>query len=403
MNDKPGGVDIPWLLPDSVEELLPPAAAELEALRQTVLQRCTRWGYALIMPPAIEYLESLLSGAAHDLDLQTFKLTDQLSGRMMGVRADITPQAARIDAHQLRQDGPVRLCYTGTVLRTRPDEPAGSRNPLQMGAELYGHAGVESDIEVISLMAEVLYASGIEDLHLDLGHVGIFRALARDAGLEADGEAQLWDALQRKATADIQVLMASLQIDPVHRDRLSALATLSGGVETIDQARQVLSAAPASVMQALDALSAIAEALQRWLPDLNLHFDLGELRGYRYHTGVVFAAYTPGESLELARGGRYDDIGAVFGRARPATGFSTDLKALLKATGQARASQSSIDGAIGAPWNTSEALGAAIRAHRKAGEAVVWLLPGHEHEAAAMGCDRRLVEDDAGQWRVEPL
>jgi ATP phosphoribosyltransferase regulatory subunit len=403
MSNKPGGVDIPWLLPDSVEELLPPAASELEALRRTALEISNRWGYALIMPPTIEYLESLLSGAAHDLDLQTFKLTDQLSGRMMGVRADITPQAARIDAHQLRQEGPVRLCYTGTVLRTRPDEPAGSRNPLQMGAELYGHAGVESDIEVISLMAEVLNASGIESLHLDLGHVGIFRALARDAGLEADAEARLWDALQRKATADIQALMDTLQVDAVHRDRLSALATLSGGSETMDEAARVLAGAPSPVMEALDALSTIAQSLQRWSPALTLHFDLGELRGYRYHTGVVFAAYTPGESLELARGGRYDDIGAVFGRARPATGFSTDLKALLKAIGPTQGSQSFVEGAIGAPWSANEALRAAIRAHRQAGDVVVWLLPGHEHEAAAMGCDRRLVEDDSGQWRVEPL
>lgn len=403
MNDKPGGNDNPWLLPDAVEELLPPAAAELETLRQGTLGICQRWGYSLIMPPAIEYLESLLSGAAHDLDLQTFKLTDQLSGRMMGVRADITPQAARIDAHQMRQEGPVRLCYTGTVLRTRPDEPAGSRNPLQMGAELYGHAGIESDVEVISLMAEVLYASGVETLHLDLGHVGIFRGLASEAGLKADEEGRLWDALQRKATADIDALLDEIGVEAPYRDRLSALAGLSGGLETLETARQVLNGAGRPVLEALAALGEIAEALQRWLPGMTLHFDLGELRGYRYHTGVVFAAYTPGESLELARGGRYDDIGAVFGRARPATGFSTDLKAVLRATTASAGVRTAAAGAIGAPWRADERLREAIRAHRQAGEAVVWLLPGHENEAAGMGCDRRLVEDDNGQWRVEPL
>ena len=234
MNDKMAGKHNPWLLPDAVEELLPPAAAGLEALRQACLERCARWGYALIMPPAIEYLEALLSGAAHDLDLQTFKLTDQLSGRMMGVRADITPQAARIDAHQLRRDGPVRLCYSGTVLRTRPEGAEGSRNPLQMGAELYGHDGVESDVEIITLMAELLAEAGVEALHIDLGHVGIFRGLSADAGLDADAEGELWDALQRKASPDIDELLDGLGVSGAARERLAALAGLSGGAAVLD-------------------------------------------------------------------------------------------------------------------------------------------------------------------------
>lgn len=402
MNDKLAGKHNPWLLPDGVEELLPPAAEGLERLRQSCLQRCARWGYALIMPPAIEYLEALLSGVAHDLDLQTFKLTDQLSGRLMGVRADITPQAARIDAHQLRRDGPVRLCYSGTVLRTRPEGADGSRNPLQMGAELYGHAGIESDVEVITLMAELLAEAGVEALHIDLGHVGIFRGLSAAAGLDADAEARLWDALQRKATADIAELLDALDVSASARGRLAALASLSGGPEVLAEARACLQGAGEAVDEALDALERIAEALAAALPDVTLHFDLGELRGYRYHTGVVFAAYTPGVSGELARGGRYDDIGAVFGRGRPATGFSADLKALYRVTSNGHDGREAA-GAIAAPWHGDAALRRKINALRASGETVVWLLPGHEGEAAEMGCDRRLSSTTDGDWRVDPL
>ena len=402
MNDNPAGKHNPWLLPDAVEELLPPAAAGLEQLRQSCLERCARWGYALIMPPAIEYLEALLSGVAHDLDLQTFKLTDQLSGRMMGVRADITPQAARIDAHQLRREGPVRLCYSGTVLRTRPEGADGSRNPLQMGAELYGHAGIESDVEVITLMAELLAEAGVGELHIDLGHVGIFRGLSAEAGLDAEAEGQLWDALQRKATADIHALLDALEVASPFRDRLAALASLSGGLEVLAEARESLRGAGEAVDEALDSLARIAGALQAGLPEATLHFDLGELRGYRYHTGVVFAAYTPGVSGELARGGRYDDIGAVFGRGRPATGFSADLKAVYRVAASKREHRPG-PGAIAAPWRSDAALRAKIAALRAAGETVVWLLPGHEGEAADMGCDRRLLSTTDGDWRVDPL
>ncbi|MEX0430889.1 ATP phosphoribosyltransferase regulatory subunit [Spiribacter insolitus] len=402
MNDNLAGKRNPWLLPDAVEELLPPAAAGLEQLRQSCLERCARWGYALIMPPAIEYLEALLSGVAHDLDLQTFKLTDQLSGRMMGVRADITPQAARIDAHQLRREGPVRLCYSGTVLRTRPEGADGSRNPLQMGAELYGHAGIESDVEVITLMAELLSEAGVGALHIDLGHVGIFRGLSAEAGLDSDAEGQLWDALQRKAAADINELLDAFGVASPLRDRLAALASLSGGLEVLAEAQERLRGAGEAVGEALDSLARIAEALAAGLPEVTLHFDLGELRGYRYHTGVVFAAYTPGVSGELARGGRYDDIGAVFGRGRPATGFSADLKALYRVTA-GRRDRHAEPGAIAAPWRGDTALRERITALRAAGETVVWLLPGHEGEAADMGCDRQLSSTADGDWRVEPL
>ncbi len=401
MNDQHTGAQNPWLLPDAVEELLPPDAHRLEQLRQTALTLCERWGYALVMPPVIEYLESLLSGAAHDLDLQTFKLTDQLSGRMMGVRADITPQVARIDAHQLRGHGPARFCYSGTVLRTRAEEPQGSRNPMQMGAELFGHAGIESDIEVIALMAEVLFAAGVPALHLDLGHVGIFRSLAAQAELSTDAEARLWDALQRKSVADIEALLDEWAVPAPHRQRLSALAGLSGGEEVLTKAKADLAGAGKAVTQALEGLGAIAQALNAWLPQVTLHFDLGELRGYRYHTGVVFAAYTPGRAQELGRGGRYDAIGAVFGQARSATGFSTDLKALLHVL----PAPAVIDqaGAIGAPWQDDAQLHESIRALRKQGETVVWLLPGQTDQAELLGCDRQLTSTTNGQWRVEPL
>ncbi|PWG62885.1 ATP phosphoribosyltransferase regulatory subunit [Sediminicurvatus halobius] len=394
------GRNDPWLLPDAVEELLPPAARGLEQLRQQVLATCERWGYELVMPPAIEYLESLLTGVAHDLDLQTFKLTDQLTGRLMGVRADITPQAARIDAHQLRRDCPVRLCYTGTVLQTRPDGPTGSRNPLQMGAELYGHAGIESDVEIIALMLEILTTAGAQDVHLDLGHVGIFRGLAAEAGLDDEAEIRLWDALQRKATAEIETLLGELEMPEAVRRRLAALPGLAGGVEVLEHANGELAGAAAPVREALQALWSVASALERWLPSVPLHFDLGELRGYRYHTGVVFAAYVPGHSAELARGGRYDDIGRVFGRARPATGFSTDLKALHRLAAAEAAPQPA---AIGAPWRGDAALLARVRALRAEGERVIWLLPGHEQEAVAMGCDRVLRADGSGHWRIEPI
>jgi len=402
MTDTGGVARNPWLLPDAVEELLPPAAARLERLRTQALATCERWGYSLVMPPMIEYLEALLSGVAHDLDLQTFKLTDQLSGRTMGVRADITPQAARIDAHQMRRDGPVRLCYSGSVLRTRPDEPGAARNPLQLGAELYGHTGIESDVEVIALMAEVLYAAGVETLHLDLGHVGIFRGLAAEAGLDGDGEARLWDALQRKAVADLEEILDALAVDDPHRSRLLALARLSGGEDVLAEAERRFAPAGEAVVNALADLRAIAAHLQRWLPQLVLHFDLGELRGYRYHTGVVFAAYVPGASQALGRGGRYDDIGAVFGRRRPATGFSTDLKTLLRVTAPTAAADEAPTG-IAAPWVDDAALRRCIAELREQGEQVVWQLPGHGHAPQAVGCNRMLVSDGQGGWSVQPL
>ncbi|MCO6440286.1 MAG: ATP phosphoribosyltransferase regulatory subunit [Nitrococcus mobilis] len=387
-----------WLLPDGVDEILPPQAFALERLRRELLDCYYRWGYDLVMPPTIEYLEALLTGVAHDLDLQTFKLTDQLTGRMMGVRADITPQAARIDAHQLRRDCPVRLCYLGTVLQTRPEGPGSSRNPLQIGAELYGHAGFESDAEIIALMLETLRIAGVVRPHLDLGHVGIFRGLTSQAGLDPGAEMRLWDALQRKAGAEIEAVLTEFDVAEPLCGMLAALPELSGGLEVLERANADLMPAQDCVQQALRELRSIANALQHWLPDVPLHFDLGELRGYQYHTGVVFAAFVAGHSHEVARGGRYNHIGRVFGRSRPATGFSADLKTLFALSD--RAQQPPVLG-VAAPCDDDAALLAEVNKLRQAGERVIWLLPGHEAELHELGCDRKLV-NMGGCWQVKP-
>lgn len=380
-----------WLLPEGIEEVLPPQAQHLESLRRRVLDYYAGWGYELVLPPFIEYLDSLLTGTGNDLDLQTFKITDQLSGKLMGVRADITPQVARIDAHQLKRKTPTRLCYSGTVLLTRPDGFAGSRSPLQLGLELYGHAGVESDIEVLQLMVETLNLTGIQDPYIDLGHVGIFRGLARQAGLEAQAEAELFDALQRKARPEIQALLDGE--DGAQR-MLCALVDLNGGPEVLDQARTTLAEAGPEVLAALENLVQIAEGIQGRVPGLSLHFDLAELRGYHYHTGAVFAAFVPGQGQAVAQGGRYDDIGQVFGRARPATGFSADLKTLA-AMSPAVACRSGIF----APADTAPALQERVRALRADGERVICALPGQSGGAVEMGCDRALVLN-GGTWDV---
>lgn len=384
-----------WLLPEGVEEVLPAGAWRLELLRRRLLDLFSTWGYELVLPPFIEYLDSLLIGTGNDLDLQTFKLTDQLSGRLMGVRADMTPQVARIDAHHLKRETPTRLCYLGTVLRTRPEGHGGSRSPLQVGAELYGHGGIDSDVEVLRLMLATLHAAGLEQLYLDLGHVGIFRGLARQAGLSPSQEAQLFDALQRKSRPDITALLAGLPLDSALRGMLLQLADLNGGEEALAAARTVLAGASAEVHAALDNLTAIAGAVRHALPGVPLHFDLAELRGYHYHTGAVFAAYAPGSGQALAQGGRYDDIGRVFGRARPATGFSADLKTLLAL------STATLPGVRGifAPCADDPALVRQVDELRARGERVVCALPGQQGDAAAMGCDRELVLHD-GRWQV---
>ncbi len=383
-----------WLLPEGIDEVLPPQTHVLECVRRDVLDIFQRWGYDLVITPFIEYLDSLLTGTGTDLDLQTFKLTDQLSGRLMGVRADMTPQVARIDAHRLRRDEPVRLCYLGTVLRTRPDGADASRSPMQVGAELYGHSGAASDLEVIRLMLEMLRVVGItQEIHIDLGHVAIFRGLARHAGLTAPQEAELFDALQRKARTEINDLLAPVA-NAQAKNMLAQLIDLNGGAEILPQARAALQAAPRTVHDALDDLEHIAGQLQQSDTSTSavpahpcaLYFDLAELRGYQYQTGVVFAAYVPGHGQEVARGGRYDDIGKVFGRARPATGFSADLKTLIALSTRPMVPVRGIF----APALDDSALTMAIARLRASGERVVCGLPGQIGNAHTMNCDRVL-------------
>ena len=385
-----------WLLPEGIEEVLPEQAKRLEQLRRTLLDTYESWGYDLVMPPLIEYLESLLTGTGNDLDLQTFKLTDQLTGRLMGVRADMTPQVARIDAHQLNRETPTRLCYMGTVLHTRTDGFAGSRSPLQVGAELYGHAGIESDVEVISLMLETLAKSGVASPFVDLGHVGIYRELVKQAGLDREQEATLFDSLQRKANTEIAEYLKDWKLDSKIASAIAALTDLNGDESVLSEAKTVLKKAGKGVLSALDELTNIAELLKKRLPDVEVHYDLAELRGYNYHTGMVFAAYVAGRGQAVALGGRYDDIGEVFGRARPATGFSTDLKTLLSLSGH----KNNQVAAIYAPADNDTELQKAITELRQQGERVICTLPGQTGSAKDMGCDRQLVKDGSN-WKVK--
>ncbi len=383
------------MLPEGIEEILPEEARRLELLRRRLLDLLGTWGYEQVMPPLIEYLDALLTGTGHDLDLQTFKLTDQLTGRLMGVRADMTPQTARIDAHYLKRECPVRLCYVGNVLRTRPDAFAGSRELLQLGAELFGHPGPESDIEVARLMLATLAAAGLRDLHLDLGHVGVFRGLAAEAHLSAELESELFEALQRKARSRIEALLAACNAPAAIKAMLAALAELNGGLETLTRAREQLKAAPAAVQVALINLERVANAMTSL--DAPAYIDLAELRGYRYYTGVVFSAFMPGQGQALAQGGRYDGIGRAFGRARAATGFSTDLRRLLRLV---PADAVGLKGIL-APHTGAHGLDEKIAALRAAGECVVARLPGDSSPARALGCDRELIEQ-GGQWLVKP-
>ena len=389
-----------WLLPDGIEEILPEEAKHLENLRSKLLELFACWGYDLVIPPFIDFLDSLLTGSGHDLDLQTFKLTDQISGEMLGVRADMTPQVARIDAHNLKHEWPTRLCYVGTILHTRGDPLEKTRSPMQIGAELYGHAGKESDVEVIRLMLEMLAITGLQNVHLDLGHVGIYRALSRQAGLTVLQESELFDVLQRKARPELQDLMDSYAIDNDLKAMLLKLPELNGGRDTIKKAQAVFLKADDDVKNALADLEAIAEKLAARFPSLTISYDLAELRGYHYHTGMVFAAFVPSVGREIARGGRYDNIGAVFGRARPATGFSADLKLLSSLSKQScQVEQREL---IFAPYSEDTVLNEKIRDLRAQRQAVVQQLPGQSGSAKELGCTS-ILEQDNQNWVVRPL
>lgn len=388
-----------WLLPDGIEEVLPEEAARTEAARRQLLDLFSRWGYDLVITPHIEYLESLLTGSGHDLDLQTFKMIDRLSGRMLGLRADITPQVARIDAHTLGAEGPSRLCYCGSVLHTLPRPLSTSRSLIQLGAELYGDASSASDIEVISLMLETLAASRVTEVHLDLGHVGIYRGLVQAAELDSATERALFHALQRKAGDEVRELTGRIK-QPELAAMLCGLVDLSGDAEVLERAHELLKGAPEHIVVALDELTEIARVMARRYPSVPLYFDLAELRGYHYHTGVTFAAFIPGTGQSIAQGGRYDDIGRDFGRARPATGFSTDLR-LLVAWGEIEAD--SRHHGIWAPHSSQPGLQDEVAELRNAGERVIVALPGQlDTDAASLGCDRILRYTNEG-WQVDKL
>lgn len=388
-----------WLLPTGIEEVLPARAAELERLRRRLLDLYRNWGYELVIPPFIDYLESLLTGTGSDLDLMTFKLTDQLSGRLMGVRADMTPQVARIDAHHLRREIPTRLCYLGTILHTRTDGFAGTRSPLQIGAEIYGHDGPASDVEVLRLLVRTLETAGIEAPHLDLGHVGVYRGLIQQAGLSRADELRLFDALQRKASAEIDAIITETEVAAPVGSMLLALVELNGE-DALSRASSTLRAADPRVLGALDRLQRVADELRRWLPDLPVHFDLAELRGYTYKTGVVFAAFAPGWGLEIARGGRYDDIGRVFGRARPAVGFSSDLKGLIALSAQAGAAETA-PASVMAPWDADPELQRVVERLRAEGRQVLYELPDQRGTPRDYNCCDRLAKID-GVWQLVP-
>lgn len=385
-----------WILPEGIEEALPEQAARFEAMRRLLLDMYGSWGYELVIPPTIDFIESLLSGTGHDLDLQTFKLVDQMSGRTLGIRADMTPQVARIDAHQLQRDVPTRLCYIGTVLHTRPENLGDSRSPLQVGAELYGHAGVESEVEIIGLMLQTFAAMEIDDVYLDLGNVDIYRGLAKQAELSEEVESQLFEMLQRKAVTEIGELLDTLDIDESMRYMLAGLPSLNGDRSVIAKAREVLSNADKPVHEAVDYLEKTAELMWQRFGDIKVHFDFSELHGYHYKTGVVFAAFVEQLGQAIARGGRYDDIGEIFGRSRAATGFSTDLKVL----NQLSKKQFPTSDKIFAPADDDQLLKDTIATLRLEGKVVIEQLPSQQADAKAMGCNKSLCLVD-GKWQVQ--
>lgn len=379
-----------WVLPEYIQDALPAEAAKLEDLRRRLLDAFRLNGYQLVAPPLLEYLESLLTGAGQDLQLKTLKLVDQLSGRTMGVRADITPQVARIDAHLLNRKGVARLSYCGSVAHAVPSSLTATREPLQLGAEIYGHAGREADAEVIRLLAEALQAADVGTSRIDLGHVGLFKALVAKAGIGAEREEPLFDCLQAKDLPGLRDLLSGVADDV--REALLALPTLYGGAEVLARAREILPA-DTEIAAALSDLQWLADELE----GLPISFDLADLRGYHYHSGVVFAAYGGKSPVALALGGRYDSVGRAFGRGRPATGFSLDLRELA-----AQVADPVLPGAVLAPGGRDPQLQAAIAALRDNGESVVIELPGHVGTWREAGCDRRLVLR-GGAWQVEPL
>lgn len=385
-----------WLLPDGVNEILPPRSWQIESLRRQMLDLFHRWGYDLVMPPSIEYLESLLTGTGNDLALSTYKVTDQLTGRLMGLRADTTPQVARIDAHSLPRDSAARYCYCNSILHTVPANLMAGRTPMQIGAELYGHAGVASDIEVISLMLETLkLASFGPAITLDVGHVAFYRALLAEVKLSEAQQARLYELLQGKELTELERFFSELDLPAQALARFRQFVNLHGDVQVLDQVEQLFAGLSTETDQALADLRAVAEVVSQRYPQVTLYFDLSELRGYNYHTGLVFGAFVPGYGQALAKGGRYDEIGRDFGRARPATGFSADLKVLAEGV----EADPQLPEAIYAPADQDEALAAKVAELRNAGRRVILALPGDDTAPSALGCTQQLRSQD-GDWQL---
>ena len=385
-----------WLLPDGVDEVLPGQAQVVEHLRRKLLDLYHNWGYDLVIPPMVEFTESLLSGSGSDLDLMTFRVTDQISGRMMGIRADITPQTARMDAHSLRREGPNRLCYAGTVLHTRPRGPLESRTPISVGVELFGEATLAADIEVIELFLQTLKTSGVNDVHLDLGHVDIFRGLLASADLTSDQETELFELLQRKASGELSQWVDANIGDSQLAGWLNALPGLAGSSELLEKAKAALAGAPAVVTEAIAQLENIIAALEN--AGVSIYLDLGEMPGYHYHTGVVFAAYVQGYGKALGNGGRYDHVGEAFGRSRPATGFACDLKSLVT---QGQVSRDN-PGGIFVPASNDPECQRQVTLLRSQGNRVVQGFAGQNADFNEINCDRQLVKQD-GQYVINKL
>lgn len=387
-----------WLLPDGVDEILPPRANQLETLRREILDLYRTRGYDLIKTPLIEFLDSLLIVPSHELQLSTFKIVDQLSGRSMGVRADISSQAARIDAHVLQQEGPMRLCYADSVLLTRPKGQLGSRSPQLIGAELYGHSGVDSDVEVISLLLKTLEIAGIPEPLLALGHSSITRTLLKAAALDDETAEKLFTALQNKATTDISQILARTNLSAPLKECLTRLPTLHGDIQVVREATTLLKKVDPALPAALEQLLTIATGVKRVFPAQNLYFDLCELRGYDYHTGVIFSAFVAGHGEAIANGGRYDGLGAVFGRNRAATGFDADLKTLLSLSRREFAQTPKIF----APAGTDAALMQKIEALRAEGRRVVQTFSDSKDGPAGLGCGEQLVRDGK-EWKLSKV
>lgn len=388
----------PHLLPQGIEDILPDEAHAVEALRRSVLDLYRAWGYAFVITPFIEFSESLFTDAGNSLRAQTLNLTDPLSGKNLGIRADMTLQVARIATARIKSQAPCRLCYIGTVLRAQSDDFASSRSPIQLGCELYGDASIYADIEIIQLMLATLKAAHIDNITLDIGHVGVMQALLAELNLNASELAALLDIIDRRSKPDLQSWQQQ-QADNPNWAILAQLLDLNGGVEVLAQARQIL-APNRAALAAVENLQQLVTELQKREADLNLHLDLADLHGYHYKTGVVFAAYVPQVGRALARGGRYDGIGAAFGKAREATGFSAHLKELS----QAGDYQIAKTLPILAPQSNDGALLEMIASLRQAGHAVIQdsQTSINQERAQSLHCGALITQTAAG-YQVTPL